>query len=390
MKKKYILFSTVLIFCFTCSNSYGQNINKIIKKHIEAHGGEKNMRAVKSLKISGKFTAFSVIHDFEEIKTASGLYYSDFNFGQHKITEGFNGKIAWRIDPWFDISFPRKANSDETNVILQKAVLFTPFFDYKKNGYSVEYIGKEKIEDVKVLKLKLVKNKKEEEIWYLDAKTYLEYKCVSNWVDFGNPVSQETYYSDFRKVDNIVFPFHIEREFLIRYRVTEIEKIELNPEINKNFDLPLSNEMKKLKTLSGEWNVNVEAPNRKGEMQKVDSTISKIKFIKGLNILQEKISYERYFPVSRIVNWTFNSETKKYRISVFNDFYSDMDIFEGKFEDEILSLDNKEINFGSDKKNYQKFTIKEIKSDSFIIEIYASKDKGKTWKTRYKFSYKRK
>jgi len=117
-----------------------QTAEEIIAKHIDAHGGADKWEKVDALKITGRFTAFSLEKDFTSYKTKCGKYYSDFHLGEQRVIEAFNGKCGWTIDPWQEIEYARKINAGETNVFMQKATFFTPIFKYKENGYKVEYI----------------------------------------------------------------------------------------------------------------------------------------------------------------------------------------------------------------------------------------------------------
>ncbi len=57
--------------------------------------------------------------------------------------------------------------------------------------------------------------------------------------DFGAPNPVETFFSEYREVGGLVMPYLIESEYGIRYRVYQVDTIELNPQINSTeFKLP--------------------------------------------------------------------------------------------------------------------------------------------------------
>ncbi len=369
----------------------GQTADEIIQKHIEAHGGKDNWEAIESIKISGKFTSFSERKDFTEIKARPEKYFADFFWGKHAIQEGRTGDFYWTINPWFDIPFARKTNAVESNIIDQKSEFCTPFLNFKDRGFKVEYLGKEEVDGVSTYKLELTRPGQQAETWYLNSNTYLEYMYTSMWGDFGSPYAQDTYFDDFRKVGEIVIPFYQEKSFSIRHRVIEIEKVELNVETHDSmFEIPLSDAMEKLKVFEGEWNVIVEVLNRRGTWTKADSTISSIKFLKNKNLLQEKISYVNYFPVEKIIRWTYNANSGNYMMSVFNDFYSSTDIFQGNFSGDTLLVDNSEIFFSSNRekeKSFNKYIFSNISEEGFLLEIAQTNSKGKDPVVRQKFTY---
>ncbi|HAF29780.1 MAG TPA: hypothetical protein DCG75_12110 [Bacteroidales bacterium] len=394
MNKKLVQIITLLVFICSPFLLIAQNADEIIAKHIAAHGGAEKWDKLESVKINGQFTGFSEVKDFFSVKTSSGSYYSEYYLGQHKLIEGFDGKEGWTIDPWQEILFPRKINLAEKNVLMQKAEFFTPFYKYNERGNKVEYVGKENIDGIDAFVLKLTRVNGKTETWYLNSETYLEYKCESDWIDFARGLPSESYFDDFRTIDGLVIPFYIERTFWQRNRVTVIENIELNPEINKSiFEFPKSKEIEKLEFMSGEWDVKVDVwSGRRGDWFNVGSTSSKIDF-EAVNRLRENISYEVTFPMTKILNYTYSLSTGRYKLAVFNDLYSEIDIFEGDFNNGELILDNTNVNFGSTaKEDSQKtqYTISKADDGSFSIVEKVSTDDGKSWNPAEKFTYTQK
>ncbi|MBC8344234.1 MAG: hypothetical protein ISR55_01395 [Bacteroidetes bacterium] len=391
MKKIKIISLTVLLVS-ALFFSIAQNAEEIITKHQNAHGGAEKWESFQTMKISGKFTGFSIEKDFICIKARPAYYYSEYYLGKYPITESFNGVSGWILDYWQDIDFPRHTNKAENNALRQKSEFCTPFFNYKELGSSVELMGKENVDGVDVYVLKLSRADGFIETWFLNAETYLEYKCESPWVDFAYPVKSEVYFDDFRRFQGVVLPYYIERSFGSRNRIIEIDEIEFNV----NFDegktqMPRSPEMEKLAFLEGKWAVNVETMSRRGNWYAVDSTNSKIAF-SSTNLLEEKISYERMFPMVNSNNYSYNSNTKKYRLAVYHEFMSGLELFEGDFKDGKLVFDNCHISYGNEAEISQAFiqyTFSKITSESFILEIKGSTDKGITWTDQEKFTYTR-
>jgi hypothetical protein len=184
-----------------------QNLDKIIGKHLDAHGGEKNIAAITSLKIEGKFTAFSIIEDYTAYKNKEGAYYADLFLGKHKVFEAFDGKKGWTDDPWQELDFPRYLNRNEVNVMQQKAVMVTPFYQYKEKGCKAELLGEKDVEGTPAYAIKLIRPDGLAEVWYLNKETFLACKSESQWVDFAYPAQSEAYYDDYRKVKGVFFLF---------------------------------------------------------------------------------------------------------------------------------------------------------------------------------------
>lgn len=392
MKQRGSQFFTLLILLSFPFLAFSENVDDIIAKHIEAHGGIKAWNKVESLKITANFTSFSIEKEYSCYKTKSGSYYGDFHLGEQRVIESYHDNFGWTIDPWQDINYARKVNSGELNAFAQKAEFFTPFYNYKEKGHSVEYTGKEKVDGKDFYVLKLTRSNGKVETWYLDTKTYLEYMCISEWVDFAYSVPSEVYFDEFQSVNGLVIPFFVERTFLQRDRILLIEKVEINPEIDESlFEMPMKKEMEKFAFLEGDWDVNLQVWSRRQMWYDLGTTTSKFHF-PSTNLLEEDMTYERNFAISRTMSFVYNDSGKNYRVAIFDDLSSNFTLFEGTWGDSSFVFDDTKIMYGDDKaenKEYTQYSIYLIEEDSFIIECKISNDKGETWKPKDMFSYTR-
>lgn len=390
IKKHLILLLLSLGFTTLMS---AQSVDEIIAKHIEAHGGAEKWDAISSMTISGNFTSFSQEHDFFAVKSNKGEYYSTLNIGQHKVVEAFDGIKGWTDDPWFEVPFPRALNNIEINAFKQKAEFFTPFYKYKEKGHSVEYIGEENVDGVDTYVIKLTRHNGMLETWYLDKNTYLEFKSVSQWTDFAMPSSAESYFEDFRTVNGLVIPFYIERMFRQRDRILIIENIVFNSFENKEIlEMPKSKQMNELAFLVGDWDVKIEKMNRSNTLYTLDNTVSNFSFEKD-NLLKQSLSFNDYFVQSMILNYSYHNQKEKYLLTMFNEFSSTTEVFEGKFMDGVFNFDNTNISYGeseADDASASQISLSEITKNSFVMEIKSSTDQGKTWDLAYKMTYSRK
>ena len=370
--------------------SHAQDVDEIIAKHIEAHGGMEAFQKIKAMKVTGQFTSFSETNPFTEIKAGPTQYYSTYNLGQHKVKDGLNGDYCWRVDPWFRRTEPRQSTDAEQSSIIQKAEFVTPFFNYQERGFTVEYKGKEEVDGIKVFKLELARPAQGlTETWYINSKTYLEYMCSSIWQDFAGPAMAESIFEDFREVDGILFPFYIERVFSIRHRITEIGKIEINPKVDHaQFAPPLTEQMKALKFLHGDWNVVLNVLSRGGGWTQADSTESSIKFVENMNMLEENMNYTNYYKLAKRMNISYNSAKQNYLMTIFLDYTSNLKVLQGNFSGDSLIFENTNISYTTDESvgPYTKYIFSDISEKGFLLETANSQD-GKTWAVRQKFRY---
>lgn len=369
-----------------------QDLEEIIAKHIEARGGADRWSAIENMKMTGRFTAFSVEEDWMAIKTNKGEYYSDLYLGKHHVIEAFDGEHGWTIDPWQDITYPRLLNATEENVFYQKAELMTPFLHYKEKGLLVELQGKEDLDGVEVFAIKLTRPNGHIEIWYLDAKSYLEYKRISIWTDFAYPSEAESYFEDFREVDGLVIPFYEEKTFSQRHRVLMIDHIDLNIQLDEGlFKMAKSLEMEKLAFLVGDWEVKVEGWSRRGNRwYPMSETTSEI-YYEAHNMIEEKITYEATFVLPKIIQYSYSLNKDAYLMNVYNGLSSETSIFLGQMSDSAFMADNSKINFdGEDDKRFTRFILTPMDKNQFKMEIQSSGDQGASWNDSQRLTYTRK
>lgn len=370
-----------------------QNLDEIIAKHIEAHGGVAKWDAVSSMTITGRFTSFSEENEYYAIKTNKGEYYSEHHIGQHKVKEAFDGKQGWSDDPWFEVPFPRALSNVEINAFYQKADFFTPFYKYKEKGYKVEYIGEENVDGVDAYAIKLTRTNGLWETWYLSKETYLEVKSASMFSDFAMQTPCETFFEDFRTVNGLVIPFFIERMFGQRDRILEIKEIAFNTfDKLEILEMPKSMQMNDLAFLAGDWNVKIEKINRRNnKLYTLDNVISKFSF-ESTNLLKQYLSFTDYFALSMMMNYSYHSEKNKYLLTVYDEFTSSTDVFEGHLNEGVYTFNNANIKIGDSElpASAMQITISEMTENAFVMELKSSSDQGKTWILAYKMTYNRK
>lgn len=343
---KLCIFLLAMLTCFVGQSNQVNKLqpDEIISRHIEAYGGAENWEKVNALELRGQFTGFSEVSDWVAIKTKDGDFFSSYNLGKNRITEGREGKNFWTIDPWQGFDFPRKINKAEQHVLMQKAEFFTPFFRWKERNFVVELKANETIDGIDMYVLSLQRPGMSAETWYISTETFLVYKSVSRWVDFAMPLIAETWYDDYRLVDGLLLPHYLEQTFSTRHTITEIKEVIVNPEFDKVvFAMPSCPQMKKISFLNGTWDVKVEYMNRLGNWQVFD-TVESVFEHSANNIILGNISYEVNFPYSFSYTIHYNRKTEQYQMVVYNEFYSTTNLYSGKFEDGLLVFSNKPEN----------------------------------------------
>lgn len=216
-----------------------QTVDEVLDRHAAAKGGLDRWRAVRSLTVSGTLTAFSQPGPFVVEWTRPDRYRSEQTLFGMKIIEATDGTAAWGINPLTRAKEPAAIPEAAVKYTKRDAEYESPLIDAKAKGNKVELLGPGDVDGQPALKLDVTRKDGSKETWYLDPKTFLEIARLDRKFDMGRENERWTYYSDFRPVEGLVIPHRIEEEFSIRHVATDVEKVQVNTEIDPaRFKMP--------------------------------------------------------------------------------------------------------------------------------------------------------
>lgn len=198
------------------------------------------MQAIQSEKMSGR-----VLEDGHEVGSFAmelkrpNKVRLEITVSDTSVTETYDGETGWKI-----ISpgppAPQKANESETRELLGEADIDGPFLDYDKKGTQIEIVDKELLGQSLVWKLKVTLKDGRAECYYIESTGYMVLLREDSPGKNDQQGGSRHFYRDFRRVENIPFPFTIllqpgDSEVPIRLA---FDKIELNiPEDDSQFVL---------------------------------------------------------------------------------------------------------------------------------------------------------
>jgi len=213
---------------------------------VEARGGLKNLKAIKTIKMTGKYMTQGVEAPFLYRAKRPTFLRVEITFQGQSIIQAYDGKTDWWVFPFQGITEPQAMPEERAKNFIGRSDMDGALVGYKKKGHKVELMGKEDVEGTEAYKLKVtLKNGR---IWYvfLDAENYLELKIFSTIKRQGNEIEIHSYSSDYKEINGVMFPHSLEDK--IGGATNEqivIEKIELNTEIDDSiFKMPKKKEEK--------------------------------------------------------------------------------------------------------------------------------------------------
>ncbi|MBL0209331.1 MAG: hypothetical protein IPQ13_00210 [Holophagaceae bacterium] len=220
------------------------NADLVIAKNIEAMGGLAKLKAIKSVRMTGKASGGPMEVPFVMEHKRPGSFYQDVTVQNMHLIQAFDGKTGWTINPFAGYGGkkdPELMDADELKSAQDQSDLDGPLVDYKEKGHKVEYLGKEDLEGSPTHKLQVTLKSGNIRTIFLDADSFLEIKQTSKRVIRGTEVETETAIGDYKEEGGVMMPHSMESGVKGRpekQKIT-IEKVEINPSIDDaKFKMP--------------------------------------------------------------------------------------------------------------------------------------------------------
>ncbi|HSB08882.1 MAG TPA: outer membrane lipoprotein-sorting protein [Blastocatellia bacterium] len=198
-----------LAFLF-CIQAPAQTVDEIIKKSIDAQGGADKLKALKSVKITGKVIQQGIEIPLTIQQKRPNMVRVDATFQGKTQTAAYDGQSGWKTSPFQGSPDPEKIAGDELKELEEQSDMDGPLMDYKAKGHSVELIGKEDLEGTPVYKLKLTLKNGDVRNIYIDAENSLALKVSLKRKTPGGEIEADQYVGNYKPVNGMMFAFSVE------------------------------------------------------------------------------------------------------------------------------------------------------------------------------------
>jgi hypothetical protein len=181
-------------------------LDEVVAKNIEAKGGAEALRALQSLKLTGKM----VVNEGQlQLAYAETKKRTDEVQGMTAV-QAYDGKEGWKISPFQGRKDPEKMSADDVKPLMEDAEIDGPLVDWKTKGSTLEYLGREDVDGTSAYKIKVVRKNGDVNFVYLDPDHFLEIRILTQRVRHGAQEETETDISDYEKIGGVFVPFSIE------------------------------------------------------------------------------------------------------------------------------------------------------------------------------------
>jgi len=238
-----VLYFTMTFSIFFGLQVFAQSIDEIINKNIEARGGYQKLKAVGTMKITGKTFVQSMEIPFTVQSKRPNFTRMESKIQDQTMVQAYDGETAWAIMPFLGITEPEKLPAEQAKSVIEQADFDGHLVDYRIKGHKAELMGKEDVEGTEAFKLKITLKNGDIRYVFIDTKSFLELKWIAKIQRQGNEIESEAFFSNFKDVNGLMMAFSVEN------RVSEnivskvvIEKVELNVRIdNSIFKMSVKN-----------------------------------------------------------------------------------------------------------------------------------------------------
>ena len=217
------------------------SVDEIIAKNIQARGGLEKIKAVRTMRATGKIDQGDFRAGFVQENERPNKVREEFIVQGMAEVEAYDGKTGWQVSPFQGRKDPDLISVDDMKGLVADADIDGQLVDYKNKDHRAELIGHDSVEGTDCYKIKLTLSNSDVRYYYIDTDSFLELKVETERSIRGTVRYTETYYGDYDQVDGIYFPFAYESgqkgsTFRVKYTV---DKIEINVPINDaRFTMP--------------------------------------------------------------------------------------------------------------------------------------------------------
>ncbi len=220
--------------CVLASTARAEQLDDLLARNLAARGGGDKLRALKSLRATGKVTLgngdFSITAELAQVIDRSNRIRSEITLQGLTQISATDGKDAWTVSPFGGRRDAERSSVDDARAIEQQAELDGPLVDWRAKGHRIELLGTENVDGTPALKLRVTRKDGDLQYVFLDPDSALEIRITTIRKIRGSEAITEADLGEYQQVAGVWLPFSIEsgtpgqpRNSLVR-----IERIEPN------------------------------------------------------------------------------------------------------------------------------------------------------------------
>src|ERR1700733_9883352 len=206
-----ILCAAILCFGVAPTPTAAQTASQILAKVYVARGGLTRIKALRSERITGTISFGSEASGpfTVELKRPMKMHMT-LSVQNQTMVRVYDGTQGWANNPFAGKANPEAMSDEDIQNISEEADFDGPLVDYAKKGNKLELVGKDKVEDKDVWRVRLTTKNGDVRYYLFDAQTLLLLKWEGNRHAEGKEFPVESYFRDYRDVDGVKFAFQVD------------------------------------------------------------------------------------------------------------------------------------------------------------------------------------
>ena len=207
---------------------------ELVAKNTDAKGGLAKIKAIKSLRMTGRFQQGDFSATVGSEAKAPNLLRQTFTLQNMTQVQAYDGSVGWQISPFQGRKDPELLGEDDMRDLVEAADFYGPLIDYKEKGNTIEYAGRTVVAGDDVYRLKVTLKNGDIYYYNFDPDTYLEIRIETQQFIRGSIRERASEIGSYKLVNAVYFPFSIEtgpKRSPDQWAKITYEKIEANVDI---------------------------------------------------------------------------------------------------------------------------------------------------------------
>ncbi len=189
-----------------------QTAEELVAKNLQAKGGVEKIKAIKSLRMSGRFQQGSFTAQVGRLAMAPDFIRESITIQGMTQVQAYDGSTGWQISPFQGRKTPELLGEDDLRDLTEEADFYGPLVDYKEKGNTVEFLGHDTVDGDDALRLKVTLKNGDIVYYYLDPDTFLEIRTEKQQHVRGAVRETRTDIGSYKQVNGVYYPFSLETE----------------------------------------------------------------------------------------------------------------------------------------------------------------------------------
>ncbi len=230
---KFLISSILIVLYPICLQA--QSVEEICKIHIEKLGGKDHIEKIENIRIEQTIYSNNMEVPQTTFIVPGKIYYQEVNFQTGNNTICVVDGKGWAQNSFVSAKANDLSEKEAQNYMINSNV-FGPLYDYYIHGDNslvkeIVWEGEQRIERDMCYKLKVIYKSDYIVHVYVSKKSFMIKKVES-------PLGSMSY-SNYRKVDKVMFPFYVEIANSMGVMVGEVINLKTNTEMDyAKFDKP--------------------------------------------------------------------------------------------------------------------------------------------------------